>query len=406
MAITFQRNLSPFLTDFFATRRAEDRRAYNSQLAAEITLKDASVLYWATASIIIDSLSIDGASVAHGPLLFDGRLSGAPDIRIGQTKAPDTGTLEVVNLDFLLSTAITDENRVFERAKLRLYLAFPKGHPTDPVSTYEGVILFDGYLDEAMSDDQSGQLSLIADINDRAAIVGKEITQRCMNELGDSWCGVPPGTLPPGAECSKIHDDILAGCAYWGGVFNGVPYLDPLIARSTGNNGEQPPWEEPDQPECPCIETTWFKAANGGAIHAKDLRAGEPLIWHDDEIVIVEAADRVYAPYRYLVKTASGADQIVSATHHFLTNLEDDRGRACTNWKFGEWSLVANTPKGIQSLPPSDVRKRNFTYSFKPLGPGEVLKLAVSGSHRYWSGMHKGFYLGSHNRKDDWPLFV
>ncbi len=397
MAITFQRNLSPFLTAFFADRAAQNRRTYNSQLAAEITLKDATVLRWATAAIIIDTLSKDGATVATGPLAFDGRLSGAPDLRITQTKAPDSGVLEVVNLDYLVSTAITDSDRVFERARIRLYLAFPKD-----AGTYEALVFFDGFLDELQADDETGQLSLIADINARHAIVGKEITQRCGNELGDSWCGV--GLLPPGAECTKIHDDAEGGCAYWSGVFNGIPFLDPATPRGNAGNPGSPPWEDyPQRPDCPCAETTWFKSANGGGIHARDMKAGEAIYGPLDEIVVVEEVRPVVVDYRYLVETISGAKQIVSATHRFLTAFDDPKGKPATSWKFGSDGLIVDTPRGAAKIAAS-TDGRNSQYSFRPLGRGTVLRLTVSGSHRYWSGMEPRYYIGSHNRKEDWEI--
>lgn len=402
MPVTWLRNLSPTLQTFFAEKAAKGSRNYNSHVAVRFTLHSGVKLYYATGALTIDTLSVDGASVALAPAeAFSARLSGAPDVRVTQTRAPETGNLEVINLDYLISTAIPDNARPFENCKVRVYLALQK-----PAGTYEGVVLFDGYLQGIGADDEIAGVDLIGDISSRAAMVGKEIPQRCFNELGDSWCGVPVGTLPPGAVCTKVHNDNTAGCGYWGGVFNGVPFINPnaIMPGYSGSGGGG--WDEPPMgggnPGCPDIATTWFPSANGGFIHARDMRGGEAILNPKGDPFIVEGCEPIWAPYRYQVGTRFGAGLIVSATHPFLRSEDDDTGKPCTSWRFGEYGLLCNVlgKNQIAEAVPKDAK--NFNYWFKTWPPGEVLKMAGSAPNTYLAGMEPGLWLGNHNTK---PIF-
>lgn len=206
----WQRQLSPFILNFFQERAVLNARSYNTELAVEITLNDDTKVLIATANLTMDSVSKDGASEAITPLTFIGKISGAPDIRQSQTKTPDAGNFELVNLDGLFNQSIVDSSRIFDNAKVRLYWVFPK-----PVGNYEGIIYFDGYFNELSGDNENASMSITADASSRASVVGIEATQRCMNELGDDRCGVDH--LPAGATCSKLWSDKVNGCKFWGG---------------------------------------------------------------------------------------------------------------------------------------------------------------------------------------------
>lgn len=222
MSVEFKRPLSPFITDFFAARAALESRVYNTVLAAEITLTGelAETLNYATKTITVDSLSSNGASVNITPINFSARVTGSPEIRHSQAKPVDASEIDVVNLDYLISEVIPASERPFDNASVIVYICFPK-----PNGNYEGLIYFIGKISDITGDDLDAHLASVSDVAIKASTAGREVTQRCVNVLGDSWCGV--NLLPVGAVCSKIQDDKEAGCIYWGGVFNGVGYINP-----------------------------------------------------------------------------------------------------------------------------------------------------------------------------------
>jgi hypothetical protein len=224
MSVAFYRNLSPTLQAIFSAQAAIGSRCYNSEIATEITLSDDTKLYFATADLTIDTVSTAGASVAITPKAFSARFSGAPELRITSTKAPESAELQIINLDYVVSSVIPNINRMFDGAHVRLYLCFRKSD-----GNYEGVVMFDGFISEVAGDDEDARMNLVSDGSSVASKIGKEVTQRCVNVLGDSWCGV--NLLPGGAVCSKIWNDNEAGCAYWGGVYNGVPFINPLALQ-------------------------------------------------------------------------------------------------------------------------------------------------------------------------------
>lgn len=388
MAITFERNLSPELTAFFAAHVAANSRAYNSVLAAHFVLKDDTNLYYATAGITVDSVSREGVSNAITPLVFAARLSGAPDVRFAAGRTPDTGQLEVINLDYIITTALTDVDRIFEAARVRLYLCFPKSD-----GAYEGLVLFDGYLTDLSGDDETAQMTVQADVSSPAATLGAEITQRCLNELGDSWCGVTH--LPGAAACSKVWSDHENGCAYWGGVYRGVPFINPngLVQGYSGTVIGGGGFDN----SCPDAATTWF-ATPDGYVHARDLRPGAVLQDHAGRLVQVEGIEHVHAPYRYLVETAR-ARLIVSATHRFLRNADDTTGKSALAWDLEADTLLTRTPEGIVLERPVAHEGRDVHYAFRPALPGMVLKLSVTAPHTYLAGMERGYMLGNHNNK-------
>lgn len=400
MAIPFKRDLSPFLTSFFAGRASLNSRNYNTHMAVVITLQDASQLKYATGAITIDTISKDGATVAITPITFVAKLSGAPDIRQSQTKSPDMGELEIINLDYLLTQAITGVARVYDNAKIRVYWAFPKTS-----GNYEAIIYFDGLVQAIAGDDEIAKMSVIADVSSKTSLVGAEITQRCLNELGDSWCGV--GNLPGGATCSKVWRDTVNGCAYWGGVYQGLPQMNPDVASPAGiwGSGTGTGNEDDDSVytgmNCPDLDTTIFPSANGGIIHAKDLRVGEVILTGDNIPVTVDRCEVVDAPYRYLVKTIYNADLIVSATHHFLRSPDDNKGRAAVNWNFAEDDLVVQLPNKNCLARHTTDPKMGSEYGFMVASAGKVLNLTVSKPHTYWAGMDEGCYLGNHNKNYD-----
>jgi hypothetical protein len=396
MSVTWQRPLSNVITELFATKAALNSRAFNSELGMFITLKDLTTLKFGSKDFIMDSVSLNGVSVAVTPVTFDARVEGSPDIREALGRQPDAGEFELVNLDYAISAGYLDTDRVFDNSEAVIYLCFPKES-----GAYEGLIIFQGLIADLTSDDETSRMQVISKLSSTGAVVGKEITQRCINELGDNWCGVPPSTLPVGAICSKLWSDKKAGCLYWGGVYNGISFINPN-GTVNGYNGTLPGGGfETGGSEwgCPSPEM-WFESANGGFIQGYDLKFGEALLDHNGNIGMVEYAERITAPFRFAIDTRYGCQALVSTTHKFITGVDDAKGRHANSWRFGAYDLVCRTPsKGVVLAEHMTVADLNPNYYFKPLGEGEVLKLKISGSHIYGAGMNKGKMIYHHNNK-------
>lgn len=236
MAITFERPLSTYITNYLA-----NNHTYNMQLACEIVLQDlVSTLRYATADISVTSLSQGTSSVAVSPINFVHKISGAPEVRHSQGKAVDASELKIINLDYIITQALPTAGRPFDNSTITIYLCFPK-----PDGNYEGLIYFIGKIIDVGGDDEDAAFASQSDVGYQFATMGKEVTQRCVNELGDPWCAV--NNLPVGAVCSKLQDDKVGGCLYWGGVFNGVGFIDPTGAIQ-GYSGPipDPTWGAPN----------------------------------------------------------------------------------------------------------------------------------------------------------------
>jgi hypothetical protein len=74
MSVTWQRPLSNVITELFATKAALNSRAFNSELGMFITLKDLTTLKFGSKDFIMDSVSLNGVSVAVTPVTFDARV--------------------------------------------------------------------------------------------------------------------------------------------------------------------------------------------------------------------------------------------------------------------------------------------------------------------------------------------
>lgn len=400
MSLTFQRPYSDFIASYFSNLAAIGSNSYNSEIAIEVTLQDSTVLRYSTASLLITHLSQGAESIPITPLDFVARIQGKPDIKHTQTAQVDLSGLTLVNLDYLISQMIPDNSRPFDNATVRLYLCFPRGG-----GDYEGLIYFDGRLIDVIGDDAQAQISIESDVASKLAIVGKEITQRCVNELGDSFCGV--GFLPLGAVCTKIFEDKVSGCAFWQGVFNGVPFLAPSSAvpgyngpaigggGGTGGGTNGGGWDDPPD-GCPDL-SMYFKSANGGFLRGHELKVGEAIIWNDTPVVVTQA-EVIEAKFRYLVRTQVGAAAVVSASHHFLTSFDDDKGKAAHSIFGGHDDLIARVMSKRVRVRPMNNEGTKRLYTFQPVHSGKVLRLAVSYPHKYECGITKEAMLESHNK--------
>ncbi len=400
MSITFRRPISSVIQAIFDNAAALGSNTYNTELAAEVVLQDGTQLNWATKAIIMDSISTAGSSLSITPVTFVARLSGAPDIRHTQGKAPDSASMDVINLDYIVTSAMPTSARPYNNAYVTLYLAFPK-----PGGNYEGVPYFYGLLRDLQGDDETATFGPVSDLSNKAAVMGREITQRCLNVLGDTWCGV--NNLPGGAVCTNFWHDTAAGCLYWGGNFKGAPFINPngLVNGSTsgvtgGDGGGG--WDS----HCPDVETSWFPSADGGHIHASDLKVGDRIYTLDKEIVTVERARIIFSEYRYQTFTRVGAGLTHSASHSFLTRPNDDKGRAASKINPDLHNLVISDLRNTSlSMHGNSNMQRDAEYHLKPVAGGDVLELSVSAPNTYLVTNRKGIYLASHNKAID-PVFT
>jgi hypothetical protein len=397
MAITFKRLLSPFIQSVFDNAAAINSRAFNTELVCEFVLKDGTLLHYGTRTLTMDTVSQNGASVSITPLTFTGRLTGTPEIRHTQGKAPDGGEFSLANLDYIITSVLPTVDRPFDNAYVTCYLCFPKSS-----GNYEGQIYFKGLLSDVGGDDEVGSVSAVSDLSHKAALIGREITQRCLNELGDAWCGV--GHLPGGAVCTKDWADKVAGCGYWGGVFKGAPFINPngllqgVFGPGSGGGGTGF-----GGGGCPDVDTTLFPSANGGIITARDIRVGEYIFDPHNIPVEVQHAEIMREQYRYSLTTNHGANLIVSATHRFLTYAGDNEGQAAVEFN-GESSSILLKIKDELRLALRGLPSRRPEFEFWPTSGGEVLFLSVSGSNTYLAGQQPDYWVGSHNKAYD-PIY-
>ncbi len=398
----FRRPLSSVIRTYFANRAQLNNRAYNTEQAVQITLQDGTIVNWATRRLTINSVAQDEVSEEIDPIFFSPRIEGAPEFRHSQGRAVDGGELEATDLDYFIGQLIPNNQRLLDGAKVTLYWCYPKGG-----GMYEGQVYFVGLVNTLESDGEVATLRVISDIDVRVATLGKEMTQRCLNTLGDDWCSVT--SLPPGAVCSKVHGDRDGGCAYWGGVFNGVPYLNPsgLVSGYSGNLPDDPWQDTGGQPAQDCPDPdNFFRLKGGGVIMGWDLRPGMEIMWNDTPVTVIKA-EVVDCAYRYRVETRFGAKTIISASHRFLTNARDNRGESAHGFFNNHYSFILRTPQGRRSqrkfLSLNDIEGKG--YIIKPTEPGKVLRLSVTHPHKYDCGFSPHIMFENHNMKNYYEYF-
>ena len=173
-------------------------------------------------------------------------------------------------------------------------------------------------------------------------------------------------------------------------LFNsGVPWWGDDGGGGSGGGG----FEDYTPPSCPDVDTTIFPSANGGIIKGVDMRKGEAILNHSNEVVIVEQCEKVWAEYRYYTETILGANLINSATHHFLTHKDDDKGKSAMRIRQDQDDLVCSIRHNICLA---------YQTEFTPYHAGYVLRMSVSSPHTYLAGQHEGLYLASHNK----PIYI
>lgn len=397
---TYGRQLSPFIQNIIDTAGQFGAKVYNTELAFDIVLRDTTRLQIATATMTVDSLSIDGASVNITPMTFEGRIEGSPDLRHSQANAPDVGSLDVINLDSLFTSIVPDPTRLYDNAEVKVYLCFRKS-----TGNYEGLQWFEGNVRNVGGEDVAN-FQLLSDMSNRAATLGQEITQRCLNELGDDFCGV--GNLPVGAICSKVWNDPESGCLYWGGVFRGVPFINPdsIATGYTGTPQGNGGWIEP---VWQCVEPHSFIKTPKGWRIGKLLKRGDAVVDHFGRHSEIEEIEVVHADFRFLVESNTGASLICSPHHPFLTSTDDAVGTPLLSLPFTQEELegdgVYSTERKKQPTLLTEINgrvKMSSRFWVRPIAAGNVLKLTLRGNQIFLAGREPNKAFGSHNNKSHW----
>lgn len=417
------RPLSPFIKNFFASRAALDARAYNTHLAFLIRLKTDALIPLSTEPLLMTSQSKGGESVTLlEPISFQGKVLTAPDIQFTQTDASDGSTQIIVsNLDYLLTSLIPEEDRLFDGATVTVYLCFKK-----PDGTYEGLIYGKGNLKAAEGDHEFAPFSYVSDLSDKTKTAGGvELTQKCTNLFGvfdaarRSWC--PASGFPSGSKCSKVFDDDEAGCAFWGlqAFFKGVPFFNPNgLVDGYGGVVTGGGWIEPPVIGG-CYDLYSFYDTPEGARRGDLLKEGDALLNPYGETVIIQSLEVLFSRYRYLLETPSGAAAICSADHRVLTGFGDEKGTALYSLIQSEAENLkgrvdGNFEKtlrlqleagliGADAVSPHIIISAGAGAFFSPFTlrlaeAGKVLRLTVSSPNTYQAGLRPNLYVGAHNK--------
>jgi len=384
-----------------------DSRAYNTHLAFDVTLRTGAHIYFSTQPLTMTSKSTAGVSVAISPQPYIGKVTSPPDIVFTQTAATDGATpFTVTNLDYLISALIPEEDRLFDDADVNVYICFKKSD-----GSYEGLLYAIGRLKGIEGDHEIATISFVSDMSDKDITVGgRQLTQKCLNILGvnsgKSWCRATGTT---GLTCTKVLDDKVGGCAFYGqqDVFQGVTFFNPNTILGTGFGTDTTPTG--GNQGCYDVES-YFRTVDGTPT-GDTLKRGDRMLNHNEEIGLVESVEIIWAEYRYLIEAPSGASGIVSVSHPFLTHFEDTRGT-------GVLSLLATDNKPSRALiwqQENDlvgddetqarivehVLGRKFLTPFKAtIAPsGYVVKIGMTDPHTYLAGREIGKYLSAHNQK-------
>lgn len=272
------RILSPFIQGLFDTAAETGERIWRTQVGVVIRLNSGVDYNVGTAAMTMNSVSRRGDSNdLVSPVVFEARAVSLPSFRHDLGSPPDAGEFALINLDHIISQLIPEPTNLFQNCSAKVYICFPKAD-----GNYEGLLYFRGLIRQVSGDDDEAPISLISDLSARDVYLAEEITQRCLNELGDYVVGGRCGAthLPVGATCSKDFYDEVNGCMFWGQMhaFWGIPFLNatgvvPIYGGGGGDGGGG--WEDFDVPVRGCVDpASWIKMASGQWTRAYNLQSG------------------------------------------------------------------------------------------------------------------------------------
>lgn len=386
------REFSPFLENLFLTAKQTGELVFNTLMAVEVTLLNNQTLRYADGEITVTSISRRGNSEALiTPKIFSALKIGNTDLRHLEGAAPDAGELAFNNFDYLLTQIIPAPSRLFDNAKVRIYLCFGK-----PDGTFEAIIYFDGLVRILTGDNEEARMSVISQLSDKKVSLGVEITQQCLNELGDLNCGAQH--LLAGAVCTKDFYDEVSGCMFYGALngFSGIMFINPngLVANYTGIQIGGGGWEDPG-----CVDGEMFLKTLDGAMQAKDVKAGESLVDASGAVNIVAKVEKIYTAYRYQI-IAENIGLICSSTHHLTTGLDDSRGKPVFSLTYDDDDDDDDEAATDQIIIYTNKPTLTTDYRIFPVDGGFVYKFALTGeTHKYLAGASPYEFIEAHNNK-------
>lgn len=346
--------------------------AVKAQIGVEITLQDASVLYWGTAAFQLQWINNNGAKVDYGHI-FTSKLRQVPEIRFALTSVLDGGRLTFENLDYALSQTLGSEGYAYARAAVRIfYCVF-----TD--DEWYGEIIFVGKLRDANANGTVAEFGVVSDLADvKALAANRELTQKCLAVLGDNRCGL--AGIGPTDVCTKVFDDAVGGCLFWGNQarYWGVPFITPQ-QLGIGTTGTGSGWIDPGDGYRCCDPSHFVKTPSGYSILG-NLKSGDPIIDHEGRVVLVTKTERGLAPRRYFVRTANGLTIVCTPTHPVFARIK----------KEDKWDELGHTPlirlagaENVEILTHNGRHQEWTPFALAPTNPGPIVKLSLESPHWY-----------------------
>lgn len=365
--------------------------AVKSQIGVEITLVDSTRIYWGTADFALQTIAVNGEVTNYGKN-FVSKLRQVPEIRFSLTSVTDGGRFTFENLDYAISQTLGSEGYAYAGAAVKVFYCLWTG------SAYDGELIFVGKLRDATGNSTVAEFGCISDLADvKALVANRELTQKCLAVLGDNRCGL--SGIGPGDHCTKVFDDAVGGCLFWGNQarFWGVPFLT-AERLGVGTVGSGSGWEPGGTGFC-CDPAHFVRTPHGYAVLG-DLKAGDVIIDHTGKCSLITKSERTLAPRRYVLRTNNGLSIICSPQHPVFARVQEGE-----RWReLGKTSLTSLRPEQTMEILTHNGRHQEWTgYALGVSNAGPVVKLSLE--HPNWylvNATPDNGGIVSHNNK---PIF-
>lgn len=197
-----------------------------------VILQDGTVLSAVVLNLAAAKLA---RPVGLGATVYQPSVRRIAGITYSEGRAPDNAQFELVNLRGIYGELMLDPERTLDGAEIVVSRAANVSARTLP-PVYEFDELFRGYIHGVDVLGERVTFDAVHELSDPSVMVGaRELTQRCAANFEDEFCGHTGA--PPGAVCSHLHDDAVAGCLFWDNLerYYAVPPLQPRSLPPTVN---------------------------------------------------------------------------------------------------------------------------------------------------------------------------
>lgn len=382
------RNLAIQITD--AKDALLRNEAVRAQIGVEITLSDNTILRWGTADFFLETYN---STRIPYEAAFVSKLRQLPELRFALTSVVDGGRFTFENLDYAISQTLGGAGYAFARAQVRVFYCFQVG------PYYQGELLFIGRLRDALGNSTIAEFSVVSDLADvKALVANRQLTQKCLAVLGDDRCGL---SVNPGDVCTKVFDDAVGGCAFWGNQarFWGVPFIT-AEQLGIGTLGGGSGWIEPGSGGGGggyCCDPFHYVKTPQGAKRLGELQPGDMVLDHTGGIGLVTKAKVRLAPRRYFLETSNGLRIVCTPKHPVYARLKENNV-----WReIGYAPLINLTkPQATEILTHNGQHTEWATYSLGVTNSGPVVELTLEAPHWYLVNAEPvGGGIVSHNLK-------